>query len=110
MQGLLKISLTWPINALDEIDISSWGNWSKKHALAKAVGPLCHPPKPKGGQDALFHGQGRSQFGARSVLTVRERERREERQVCKPEGPANWRERRWRLLRPGSGHVFSTFP
>ncbi len=23
---------------------------------------------------------------------------------------ATWRERRWRLLRPGSGHVFSTFP
>ncbi|MEC4672621.1 MAG: hypothetical protein VST68_00400, partial [Nitrospirota bacterium] len=61
-------------------------------------------------QDALFHGQGRNQFGARSVLTVRERERREERQVCEPEGQANWRERRWRPLRPGSGHVFSPFP
>ncbi len=46
--------------------------------------------------------QGRSQFDARSVLPVRERERREERQVCEPEGQANWRERRWRL--------FSTFP
>ncbi|MEC4674780.1 MAG: hypothetical protein VST68_11380, partial [Nitrospirota bacterium] len=37
-------------------------------------------------QDALFHGQGRSQSDVRSVLSVRERERREERQVCEPEG------------------------
>ncbi|MEC4674412.1 MAG: hypothetical protein VST68_09505 [Nitrospirota bacterium] len=53
-------------------------------------------------QDALFHGHGRSQFDARSVLPVRERERREERQVCEPEGQAKGRERRWR--------IFSTFP
>ncbi len=57
-------------------------------------------PNPRR-QDVLFHGQGRGQFGARSVLTVCESERREERQVCEPEGQANWRERRWRL--------FSTF-
>jgi hypothetical protein len=30
--------------------------------------------------------QGHSPFDARSVLSVRERERREERQVCEPEG------------------------
>ncbi|MCZ6674995.1 MAG: DUF4372 domain-containing protein, partial [Verrucomicrobia bacterium] len=48
-------------------------------------------------------GQRRSRpFDARGVLSVRERERREERQVCEPEGSAKWRERRWRL--------FSTFP
>ena len=53
-------------------------------------------------QDAPFHGQGRSPFDARSVHFVRERERREERQVCEPEGSAKGRERCWRL--------FSTFP
>ncbi len=53
-------------------------------------------------QDAPFHGQGRSHFDERSVLIVRERERREERQVCEPEGSAKGPERRWRL--------FSTFP
>ncbi len=35
-----------------------------------------------------FVQQGRSRFDARSVLPVRERERREERQVCEPEGQA----------------------
>ena len=39
--------------------------------------------------------QGRSQFCARSVLALRERSRPEEGQVCEPEGPENWRERRW---------------
>ncbi len=53
-----------PIHARDEIDISSRGEWSKKIALS--------PAQTQGRQDALFHGQGRSQFGARSVLTVRE--------------------------------------
>ncbi len=33
--------------------------------------------------------QGRSHFCARSVLVLRERSRREERQVCEPEGPEN---------------------
>ncbi len=33
--------------------------------------------------------QGRSPFEARSVLSVRERERREERLVCEPEGWQN---------------------
>jgi len=32
----------------------------------------------------------RSRLDARSVLIVRERERREERQVCEPEGSATW--------------------
>ena len=35
--------------------------------------------------------QGRSRFDARSVRSVRERSRREERQVCEPEGPARTR-------------------
>ncbi|MEC4674982.1 MAG: hypothetical protein VST68_12405 [Nitrospirota bacterium] len=48
------------------------------------------PTQTQGRQDALFLGQGRSQFDARSVLPVRERERREKRQVCEPEGQANW--------------------
>jgi len=39
-----------------------------------------HLSFPKGPQ------QGRSHSPARSVLSVRERERREERQVCEPEG------------------------
>ena len=29
---------------------------------------------------------------------IRERSRPEEGQVCEPEGPENWRERRWRLF------------
>ncbi len=100
-KGLLNISFTWPINARGEIDICSRREWSKKHALAKAVGPSCPEQSRR---------EGRSQFDARSVLTVRERERREEKQVCEPEGQGNWGERRWWPLRPGSGHVFSTFP
>ncbi|MEC4672937.1 MAG: hypothetical protein VST68_01990 [Nitrospirota bacterium] len=100
--GLLNLSLTWPINARGDIDISSRREWSKKHALSLSEGSALSPAQTQGRQDALFHGQGRSQFDARSVLTVRERERREERQVCEPEGQAQWRERRWRL--------FSTFP
>ncbi|MEC4674717.1 MAG: hypothetical protein VST68_11055 [Nitrospirota bacterium] len=83
----MNISLTWPINALSEIDISSQREWSKKHALSLSEGSVQ---------------QGRSHLDARSVLIVRERERREERQVCEPEGQAKWRERRRRL--------FSTFP
>ncbi len=75
--GLLNISLTWQINALDEIDINSRREWSKKHALSLFEGPVQ---------------QGRSHFDARSVLPVR------------------GRERRWRPLRQGSGHVFLTFP
>ncbi|MEC4673454.1 MAG: hypothetical protein VST68_04640 [Nitrospirota bacterium] len=34
--------------------------------------PLFHPPNPKGAKTPFFHGQGRSLFGARSVLPVRE--------------------------------------
>ncbi|MEC4675212.1 MAG: hypothetical protein VST68_13565 [Nitrospirota bacterium] len=45
----MNISLTLPIKSLGEIDISSRREWSKK-----------------------FVQQGRSQFGARSVLPVRE--------------------------------------
>ena len=80
--GLLNNSLTSPIQALGEIDISSCREWSKKHALAEAGAPA----QTQGSQDALFHGQGRRPVGARSVHEVRERERREERQACEPEG------------------------
>ncbi|MEC4673404.1 MAG: hypothetical protein VST68_04385 [Nitrospirota bacterium] len=34
------------------------------------------PAQTQGRQDALFHGQGRSQFGARSILPVREHGKR----------------------------------
>ncbi|MEC4674278.1 MAG: hypothetical protein VST68_08815 [Nitrospirota bacterium] len=98
----MNISLTWPINALNEIDSSSRREWSKKHALSLSEGFALSPAQTQGRQDALFHGQGRSHFDARNVLTVRERERRGERQVCEPEGQAKGREGRWR--------VFSTFP
>ncbi len=79
---LLNISLTWPIHVLDEIDISSRREWSKKPALSPA--PI------QGRQNALIRGQGHSHFDERSLLTLGERERREERQVCEPEGQAQW--------------------
>jgi len=47
--GLLNISLPWRFNARDTIEVSSRGEWSKKSVQ-----------------------QGRSPFGARSVLAVRE--------------------------------------
>jgi len=65
-----------------------------------SVGGNVQKACPRGGGG--FVQQGRSHFDARSILSVRERERREERQVCEPEGSAKWRERCWRL--------FSTFP
>ncbi|MEC4673517.1 MAG: hypothetical protein VST68_04960 [Nitrospirota bacterium] len=73
------------IHALDEIDISSRGEWSKKHALSLFEGSALSPAQTQVRQDALFHGQGRSQLDTRSVLPVRERERREEGPVCEPE-------------------------
>jgi len=66
--------------------------------------------------------QGRSPFDARRVLSVRERERREERQVCEPEGSAKGRPayakplqqawNRWLVSRSSSEgwRLFSTFP
>ncbi|MEC4674201.1 MAG: hypothetical protein VST68_08425 [Nitrospirota bacterium] len=74
----------------------------KKACPREGGGSVISPAQSRGRQDALFHGQGRSPFDARSVLPVRERERREERQVCEPEGQANWQERRCL--------IFSTFP
>ncbi len=68
--------------------------------MFKKVRCLTRPTQAR--QDAPFHGQGRSLFDARSVHFVREHERREERQVCEPEGSAKERERRWRH--------FLTFP
>ncbi|MEC4673880.1 MAG: hypothetical protein VST68_06800 [Nitrospirota bacterium] len=64
IQGLLNISLTWFIDGLGEIDISRQREWSKKSVLS--------PAQTQGRQDALFHGQGHSHFGAWSVLPVRE--------------------------------------
>ncbi len=58
----------------------------KKACPREGGGSALSPTQIQGRQDALFLGQGRSQFDARSVLPVRERERREERQVCEPEG------------------------
>ncbi len=63
--------------------------------------------------------EGRSRFDARSVRCVRERERREERQVCAPESgkratpgltsrSGKARERCWRPF--DQDRVFSTFP
>ncbi len=57
--------------------------------MFKKVRCLTRPTQAR--QDAPFHGQGRSHFDARSVLIVREHERREERQVCEPEGSAKGR-------------------
>ncbi|MEC4675178.1 MAG: hypothetical protein VST68_13395 [Nitrospirota bacterium] len=68
LKGPLNISPTWPINVLGKIDISNRREWSKMSALS--------PAQTQGRQDALFHGQGRSQFDARSVLTVREHGKR----------------------------------
>jgi hypothetical protein len=36
MLGLLNFSLLWHVNVRGEIDVSSRGEWSKKHAPAKA--------------------------------------------------------------------------
>jgi len=72
--------------------------------MFKKVRCLTRPTQAR--QDAPFHGQGRSHFDERSVLIVRERERREERQVCEPEGSAKGRERRWRLFQ----HSHSSHP
>ncbi|MEC4674571.1 MAG: hypothetical protein VST68_10315 [Nitrospirota bacterium] len=49
----MKISFTWPIQALDKINLRSRREWSKKSVQ-----------------------QGRSHFGARSVLPVREHAKR----------------------------------
>ncbi|MEC4672582.1 MAG: hypothetical protein VST68_00200 [Nitrospirota bacterium] len=59
-------------------------------------------PIPRASRRPFPQARPQSFCDTRSGLTVRERERREERQVCEPEGQATWRERRWRL--------FSTFP
>ena len=62
--SLLNNSHTWPRITQGGKDISSRREWSKKSALS--------PAQTQGRQDALFHGQGHSPFGARSVLPVRE--------------------------------------
>ncbi len=64
-------------------DISE-GECSKKHALSFTEGFVQSCPERR-------RREGRSRFDARSVLPVRERERREERQACEPEGQAKRR-------------------
>ncbi len=70
--GLFNISLHWPIKSHDKAGLISWREGSKKHALSLIEGFVIPPAQSQGRQDALFHGQGRSQCDARSVLTVRE--------------------------------------
>ncbi|MEC4673687.1 MAG: hypothetical protein VST68_05825 [Nitrospirota bacterium] len=48
----MNISLTRLTKALDEIDTSSRREWSKKHALAKAVGPSCPEQSRREGRTA----------------------------------------------------------
>ncbi|MEC4674161.1 MAG: hypothetical protein VST68_08220 [Nitrospirota bacterium] len=103
-------SLHWPIHVNAKTGLISWRECSKKHALSPSEGFAVSPAQTQGRQDALYHGQGRSPFDARSIHCVRERERREERQVCEPEGQAKGRERRWRPLRPSSGQAFFNIP
>ena len=80
--GLLNISLQQPIKAPDEPGIAVGGNVQKSW------------PCPEQSRR-----KGRNHFDERSVLIIRERERREERQVCEFEGSAKWRERRWLVRR-----------
>ncbi|MEC4673564.1 MAG: hypothetical protein VST68_05200, partial [Nitrospirota bacterium] len=74
----------------------------KKACPREGGGSVISPAQSQGRQDAFFHTKGRTQFGSRSVLTGCERERCGGLEVCEPEGPENWRECCWRLLRPGS--------
>ncbi|MEC4673966.1 MAG: hypothetical protein VST68_07230 [Nitrospirota bacterium] len=41
----MSVSLTWPIHARDEIDISSRREWSKKHALSFSEGSVQSCPE-----------------------------------------------------------------
>ncbi len=85
---------------------------SKKHALSPSEGFVQSCPERS-------RRKGRSPFGARSVRFIRKRKRREERQVCEPEGgkrttpglaspSGKARERRWRPF--DQDRVFSTVP
>ncbi len=56
-----------------------------------------------------FVQQGRSRFDARGALPVRERERREERQVCEPEGQAKGRRCLCEPLRQSQGTPLAAF-
>ncbi len=68
----------------------------KKACPRGGGGPLCHPPKPKGAKTPFSTDKAAaiSTRGAYSQYV----------------SAAQWREHRWRLLRPGSGHAFSPFP
>ncbi|MDA0739741.1 MAG: hypothetical protein O2999_11980 [Nitrospirae bacterium] len=68
---------------------------NKKHALSLTEGSVQ---------------QGRSHFDARSVLPVRERERRKERQVCEPEGQAKGRRCLREPLRQSQGTPLACQP
>jgi len=67
--GQLNFSSRGPINTPELMASSSEWECSKTSILSEG-----------------FVQQGRSHCDERSVLSVRERERREERQVCEPEG------------------------
>jgi len=54
-------------------------------------------------------GKCRSPFYTWRVLSVREHERREERQVCEPEGPAKWRHLPVRAVSAKPGNVAGSF-
>ncbi|MEC4672568.1 MAG: hypothetical protein VST68_00125 [Nitrospirota bacterium] len=59
-------------------------NWAQRGSGQK--GPLLHPPKPKGAKTPFSTGKAPAPLARGSYRPVRERERREERQVCEPEG------------------------
>ncbi len=48
--------------------------------------PVFHPPKPKGAKTPFSTGKAAALLAREAYKPVRERERREERQVCEPEG------------------------
>ncbi|MEC4672559.1 MAG: hypothetical protein VST68_00080 [Nitrospirota bacterium] len=49
-------------------------------------GPLFHPSQPKGGKTPFSTGKAAVSLARGAYKEVRERERREERQTCEPEG------------------------
>ncbi|MEC4675100.1 MAG: hypothetical protein VST68_13005 [Nitrospirota bacterium] len=87
----MNISLTWPIHALGESNISRRRECSKKSALS--------PAQTQGGQDALSTGQAAPSLarGAYSQY-VSANVAKSGKSVCEPEGQATWQERRWRLF------------
>jgi len=107
VKGIVEYFLHGQIHAQDETDILRRRECSKKVVQSS-------PEQSRR--------KGRSHLVARSVLIVHERERREERQVCEPEGSAKWGPayakplqqawNRWFVSRSFSEgwRLFSTFP